>query len=332
MSESLHRPDVSFVIAAYNAQDTLARAIDSALAQTGVTVEVLVIDDCSTDTTVEIAESYAGQPVTLIRQGQNGGPGAARNAGIAAACGDWIAVLDADDAVRPERMRRMLACAKATEAQIVVDNLDVVPMHGGLPQRMFREDDLHKLAILTLADFIQSNIIFRSTFNYGYMKPVFSRRFLVREDLRFDESLKIGEDYMLLASALASGGTCAVEPHSGYIYHIREGSISRVLERHHVDAMLSSDSLFLQRFALGGQALIAQRQRTRSLFEARSFLTLVEEIKKRSIGGVLKTAAQNPRALRHLQMPIAARMRRFMNRTGDNPVERGKALQKGRSS
>lgn len=60
---------------------------------------------------------------------------------------------------------------------------------------------------------------------------------VIQHGLRFDETLRIGEDYILLASALACGGRCAVEPSAGYIYHIREGSISRVLRLEHIDAM-----------------------------------------------------------------------------------------------
>jgi Glycosyltransferases involved in cell wall biogenesis len=332
MTDIVSPPDVSFVIAAYNAEETLRRAIDSALAQTGVSVEVLVVDDCSTDATAEIAESYRDAPVRLIRQLRNRGPAAARNAGIAAATGEWIAVLDADDSVRPKRLQRMLARAQAADADIVVDNLDVVPMDGAGSQRMFRKSHLRAVPELTLATFIKSNIIFRSTFNYGYMKPVFSRRFLLGHGLRFDEGLRIGEDYMLLASALACGGRCVVEPSAGYVYHLREGSISRVLEKHHLDAMLASDKAFLKHFRLEGAAAAAHRRRTRSLMEARSFLSLVEEIKKRSIGGILKTAISNPSAVRHLRMPIAVRMRRFMKKAGAKSTTSGARLEKGQRS
>ncbi|MGF0538953.1 glycosyltransferase family 2 protein [Agrobacterium sp. ES01] len=332
MIDSCERPDISFVIAAYNAQDTLARAIDSALAQTGVTVEVIVVDDCSADGTVALAEGYADPRVTLLQQAHNQGPAAARNAGISAARGRWIAVLDADDEVRPGRLRRMIDRAAVENADIVVDNLDVVPMDGGPAKPMFAERHLQGIHLLSLANFIQSNIIFRATYNYGYMKPIFARRFLLRHQLCFDESLKIGEDYMLLASALACGGRCAVEPLAGYIYHLWQGSISRVLEAHHLDAMLASDRLFLDRFTLHGAAAKAQRLRTRSLIEARSFITLIGEIKNRSIGGVLKTAIGHPRALRHLKMPLAVRVNRILSGAGSLPTAWGKRLQKGQNS
>ncbi|MEQ1408905.1 glycosyltransferase family 2 protein [Neorhizobium sp. Rsf11] len=312
MSTFVHQPDVSFVIAAYNAEDTIERAIASALAQIGVTMEVIVIDDCSTDGTRERVRALADDRVRLIVQERNGGPAVARNAGLLVARGRWIAILDADDTVYPARLLMMLERAEAAEAQIVVDNIDVIPIEGGKPQTMFPREELTRRPLMTLADFIGSNVIFRSTFNFGYMKPVYERDFLERHGLLFDETLRIGEDYLLLASALASGGECAIMPDVGYVYHLRQGSISRVLEQHHLDAMLASDRAFLSRYTLDEKAMAAQRRRTRSLVEAGAFLTLVEDIKKGSVRGFLKTAIGNPRALRHLRMPIAVRMRRLL--------------------
>ncbi|WP_029619336.1 glycosyltransferase family 2 protein [Pseudorhizobium marinum] len=312
MTTLQNQPDVSFVIAAYNAEETIARAIESALAQVGVTLEVVVVDDCSTDHTVEIVRQIADPRVTVICQPSNGGPARARNRGIEAASGAWVAVLDADDEISAHRSARMIARADALTTPLVVDNLDVVAMDGGRSWRMFTEDELRARARLTLADYIGSNVLFRSTFNFGYMKPMFARDFLQRHDLAFDERLRIGEDYLLVASALASGATCAVEPSAGYIYHLRQGSISRVLDLHHVDSMLAADRVFLNRFHLSDEALVAQRRRTRSLLEARAFLTLVSHIKNRSAAGALKTAIETPRALWHLRMPIVKRLRRLM--------------------
>ena len=94
-------PDASVVIAAYNAEDTIRRAIRSALAQNDVAVEVIVADDCSTDATRETVTALGMAAVRLVALDGNKGPGGARNAGFAAARGRWIAVLDSDDTMRP---------------------------------------------------------------------------------------------------------------------------------------------------------------------------------------------------------------------------------------
>lgn len=300
----------TFIIAAFKAQDTIERAIDSALAQTGVSVEVIVIDDCSPDDTAEIVDAYTDPRVRLIRLEKNRGPGGARNAGLAAACGDWIVILDSDDAVSPDRTARMIARAKAANAQIVVDNVDVVPLDGQM-KRMFEGTDLAAMETLTLPAFIGSNVLFKSEHNYGYMKPAFERRFLEEHGLRFDESLPIGEDYLLLASALAKGGRCAIEPTAGYTYYIRSGSISRVLKLHQVDAMLAADAAFLESNRLDAASMAAQARRHRSMEDARSFIILVDQIKARSLSGAVKTVWKNPAAVWHLRMPIAVRLRRL---------------------
>ncbi len=302
-------PDASIVIAAYNAADTIMEAIRSALAQQDVTVEIVVADDGSTDGTREAVATFGDPAVRLVALDRNRGPGGARNAGFTAARGRWIAVLDADDTMRPERLRRMIALAEREEAAVAVDNIEVRHADGGTG-RMF-PDDLLARAELTLPDFIDSNRIFRSTHNFGYMKPVFRRAFLEEKRLAYDEALRIGEDYLLLASVLAAGGRCAVAPEAGYVYHIRGGSISRVLHLHHVEAMLAGDRRFLARFRLTAEAAAAQRRRTRNLQETCAFLALVQHLKNRSFGPALKVALGDPVALRHLSMPLAARWRRL---------------------
>jgi succinoglycan biosynthesis protein ExoO len=242
----------------------------------------------------------------------NRGPGGARNAGIEVARGRWIAVLDSDDEILPQRTAAMIASAGRMGAQIVVDNLQVVT--PGKPiEVMFQQRELQKREMLTLSSFIDSNVLFRSTFNFGYMKPMFERAFLTRLNLRFHEGLRIGEDYLLLASALASGGRCAIEPSVGYVYHIREGSISRVLEPHHVRAMIEADRSFVANYPLDALSAAAQMRRNRSLVEAGAFLSLVDAIKKKSVFDCLRIAIAHPAAVRHLKMPIAARMRGVIN-------------------
>jgi len=305
------QPDVSFVIAAYNAETSIARAIESALAQRDVSMEVIVADDCSSDRTLDIARSFAPEQVRVVALERNRGPGGARNAGLALATGRWVAVLDSDDTMRPDRLKRMIERAEAAKAEIAVDNLEVVKDITGARQPMFPAELLESRPDLGLADFIAANIMFEETFSFGYMKPVFERAFLERLGLRYNEALRIGEDYILLASALASGGRCVIEPSVGYAYHIRDGSISRVLELHHVEAMLRADAAFLREHRLGAEAKAAQTRRTRSLKQAASFLLLVQHLKAGAPLKAVGTALRDPAALRHLKMPIAARLSRL---------------------
>jgi glycosyltransferase involved in cell wall biosynthesis len=96
-------PVISVIIPAYNAVKYLAEAIESALAQTRPAKEIIVVDDASTDRTVEIARSF-GDRVTVLQNAVNSGPGHSRNVGVAASTGEYLAFLDADDKWLPEHL------------------------------------------------------------------------------------------------------------------------------------------------------------------------------------------------------------------------------------
>ena len=103
----LMNPTVSVVIPAYNYARYLSMAIESALAQTHPPLEVIVVDDGSTDETPSVLAAH-GDRIRAIRQ-PNGGAGAARNTGIAAARGDYLAFLDSDDLWRRDKLELQLA-------------------------------------------------------------------------------------------------------------------------------------------------------------------------------------------------------------------------------
>lgn len=110
---------ISVIIPVYQVEAYLPRCIDSLLAQTQKAFELILVDDGSPDGCGEICESYAARDarVRVIHQ-QNGGLSAARNAGLAAAQGAWIAFVDSDDWVAPDFLSRMLAAGEDTDADI----------------------------------------------------------------------------------------------------------------------------------------------------------------------------------------------------------------------
>lgn len=99
-------PVISVVIGAYNAERWLAATIESVQAQTFGDLEIIVVDDGSTDATAEVARGF-GEAVRLIRKA-NGGSASARNRGIEAARGRYIAFLDADDLWHPKKLARQM--------------------------------------------------------------------------------------------------------------------------------------------------------------------------------------------------------------------------------
>ena len=131
-----HEPTFSIVIAAYQAESTVAEAVSSALRQTYPALEVIVCDDGSTDGTAGVLNSFGGA-ITVIRQ-DNRGEAAAKNLAVRHARGDYVVVLDADDVFLPRRLEALAWLAMrhpdldilATDAVVEADG---EPIRTGLP-------------------------------------------------------------------------------------------------------------------------------------------------------------------------------------------------------
>ena len=98
------RPQLSVVIPTWNRAHVVCEAIQSALAQRVGEVEVIVVDDCSTDATVDVVKKTFGSHVQVLQQLERGGQGAARNAGALLACGEFVGFLDSDDLWLPGKL------------------------------------------------------------------------------------------------------------------------------------------------------------------------------------------------------------------------------------
>jgi glycosyltransferase involved in cell wall biosynthesis len=111
---------VSVIMPIYNAEAWLPRAIDSVLGQSHGKLELITVDDGSSDRSLDLLDAYAegDARVRVLRQPCNGGVAAARNTGISAARGDHIAFLDADDWWHPAKLERQLATMQASGALI----------------------------------------------------------------------------------------------------------------------------------------------------------------------------------------------------------------------
>jgi len=121
---------VSAIIPVFNGSATLSQAIDSVLAQNSCGLELIVVDDGSSDSTPAIIESYSAR-VKQIRQA-NAGPAAARNTGVRSACGEYLAFLDADDRWLPGMLDRSIATLETDpDGVMAYGNLLMVDSDGG---------------------------------------------------------------------------------------------------------------------------------------------------------------------------------------------------------
>ena len=109
---------VSIIIPTFNSRQFITEAIDSVLAQKYPSIEIIVVDDGSTDNTIAVARQKLQRDIPrfqVLELGVNGGPSAARNAGLRAANGSWVQFLDSDDVLMPRKIERQMAvCAAAS--------------------------------------------------------------------------------------------------------------------------------------------------------------------------------------------------------------------------
>lgn len=223
-------PQVSVLIAAYNAEPFIMRAIESVRLQTFTDWEIVVVDDASTDRTVAVVEELVREDprIRLLRQERNGGPGSARNSALDAARSEWIAILDADDAWRPERLERMLSVAQQTGAEFIADNHIVF-------------DDAHQSEVGKTEAFpdrimpVTLELLFASEregsrFRLGLMKPLIKRQALVERNIRYQE-LRYVEDVYFYAELLVMGVKAVMIPEAYYVYTSTVGPLSRQRSR-----------------------------------------------------------------------------------------------------
>jgi glycosyltransferase involved in cell wall biosynthesis len=181
------RAHVSVVIPVNDGERYLREAIDSVVAQQGVAVEVIVIDDGSNDASAAVAESY-GPPVVCHSVRRSRGPGAARNLGVARATGEYLGFLDADDVWAPSKLFRQVAVMRAQPPSDLV--------FGAVRHFISPDLDAESAARLHCPEGTQ----------HGYLAgALLTRRDVFERIGSFREDLRVGEVVDWLARAREAG-------------------------------------------------------------------------------------------------------------------------------
>lgn len=226
-------PAVSVIIPMYNAERYIAECLDSILLQTFQDYEVIVIDDCSTDTSLEIVESYLekfGGCLKIFRVDKNVGVGAARNKGLNLSRGEYVFFMDADDLLMLDGLEEMHTLAKSAYAD-VVDCARFYKMSDNGKELLAVDYEIPKLSGMNSLmeesiDWRIKNLLANKSCLNVWSK--FLRRdFLIENELFFPEGMEYGEDQIWTHGVLFRAKIMLHLPKAYYFYRQSKNSIIR---------------------------------------------------------------------------------------------------------
>lgn len=202
---------VSIIIPVYNSAAYLQRCLDSVTRQSLDNIEIICVDDGSTDSSYSILKEWAGKDNRIVvLQQANGRQGKARNTALAVARGEYIGMVDSDDYIPADYFERLYNTAKRNDADIAVCGIVKEKRHRNktvisYSKEVIKEDAASKLHLCNCPpDFHPVNKLYR-------------RSMLERQNLRFAENVQY-EDVMFVLRAICEGGRMTTVPGTSYIY------------------------------------------------------------------------------------------------------------------
>jgi succinoglycan biosynthesis protein ExoU len=308
---------VDVVIAARDRADTIARAIRSALAEDAVRA-VIVIDDGSKDGTAAVARQCGlpGKRVIVERMPASVGPSAARNRALELSNAPWVAILDGDDYFLRGRIGVLLS--QSDECDMIADDLLQVredQVDKAMPAPLLFSGRREPFA-LTLEAFVTGNVrrhgVVRT--ELGYLKPLVRRAFLAKHNLKYDENLRLGEDYVMYAHMLADGARFVIVPKPGYVSIVRSDSLSAQHTRRDLERLRDSNLQLIRRSNLAPGERRALRRHYSSLDCRVQWLVVIESLKSSRYGSLLAAFFRSPTVsfflVRRLLEELQRRLRR----------------------
>ena len=211
---------ISVIVPVYNLGQLVVRCVESIIAQEYRDLEIIIVDDGSTDGSSELCDTLAARDgrIRVIHK-QNGGLSSARNAGLAASAGDYISFIDGDDYIAPEMYRILADDIEAFQAdiaqcgcEIVWEDKTVLRNGTGQVYRWTRDEGIIQL--------LSGKLIEPSVWNKLYRRSVL-------DGLCFDETIKLSEDIPFNIAAFQRAATITFRDECCYKYVKREGSLTR---------------------------------------------------------------------------------------------------------
>ena len=229
---NLTEPRVSVIIPMFNAEQYLERCLTSVVSQTLREIEVVCVDDRSTDSTPQIAESMSRRDdrIKLVRTKANSGPGGARNLGIASSSGEFIAFVDSDDTIETNALEKAWSLAQGADADIVAFGYNEVQERGGTVSRFLPK---HQGIMESPGS---SRNLFAIT-NPACWNKLWRSSAISKNDIIFPENIYF-EDLATTPIACYHARRIAFIDEPLYNYYIRDGSITNSATSKHISDIL----------------------------------------------------------------------------------------------
>ncbi len=215
-------PEVSIIVPVYNAAKSLRRCIESILAQEYRAIELILVDDGSTDDSPAICDEYAtADPRVRVIHQQNAGVSTARNRGLDTARGTWVQFADADDWLAPDATKLMVRAATEHGCDMVI--ADYYRVVG---TRVARKGDIDLDRPITPAEYADCMIENPADYYYGSLwNKLFSRAIIEEHHLRMDPALSWCEDFIFVLEYAARVTSVYPLPVPVYYYVKTKGSL-----------------------------------------------------------------------------------------------------------
>lgn len=286
-------PLVSVLMVARNAAAHIDAALASARKQTCSAIEIVVVDDQSTDATLQIIRRHAAQDPRIVAvRGHGRGLAAVRNLSITAAAAPFAVVLDSDDMIHPRHVEHLLDLIRRSGADLAAANM--IAFSRTAPPTLFASGEpWQRERRIGHEEYWRAGRLNAQEVSLGYLKPIFRLDALRRVGLTYDARLRIGEDWDLAERALAAGLTFAYRPEPTYFYRRHAGSTSFRWRREDLAGLIAAEG---DRPA--GRESLAQAQRARlgSLRDALAHCEAVSHLKAWQPGRALVHLLRRPRA------------------------------------
>lgn len=224
-------PQVSIIIPVYNGEKYLERCLKSVLEQEYRDIEIIIIDDGSTDGSEYIYSKYKeiDKRIVILKQ-KNMGVSVARNKGIDIAKGKYIMFIDADDTIEVNMISKMVQSMKKNKTDISFCGFKVLGnnLRNNDTKALIDCYDYNNSGIIGSSEAIKRVISTNpSIVFYGYIwRNIFDAQIIKKNNIKFPEGIKISEDFMFLLEVLINSKNVSIIPEELYNYNINDNSVT----------------------------------------------------------------------------------------------------------